>query len=142
MENNIFVKILLKYHKGSHIKTKTRLFFPNIIIQIKYGGYIPKSAKFGDNIFLPHGFNCIFISGKAKIGNGCIFNQNVTFGSDEVGAPLISYGCLIGAIVIVIRKILIEKGSKIGGRSVIHNDIPDYSMVLPQKFSFIIRCER
>ena len=120
---------------------KVGSFFFNVIVQIIFGGFISEDNVIGDNVFFPHGFNGIFISGKAKIGNGCIIYQNVTIGSDEEGAPTISDDCLIGAGAILIGKILIEKGCKIGAGSVVQNDIPDYSTVVPQKSRVILKRE-
>jgi serine O-acetyltransferase len=139
MENNFLIKTLLKYHKGLHKKTGIRSFFFNFIVQIIYGGYISERAEIGNNVFFPHGFNCIFISGKVKILNNCIIYQNVTIGSDEKGGPLLSDDCMVGAGAILIGKIIIGKGCKIGAGFVIQNDIPDYSTVVPQKSRIILR---
>lgn len=149
-KNNIFIRFLLRYHsilhKYSRKKNKMIYVFFNalysLIIQLIYNAYIPATATLGKNIFFPHGFNGIFISGAAKVGEGCIIFHHVTIGSTFLGsksggAPLIGKNCLFGAGSKNIGNIRIGDNVKIASNISLNEDIPDNQIVVPNKLCYI-----
>ena len=70
------------------------------IIRKHYGAGIPILPDI-NRFATPHGFYGIFISQRAKVGEGCVIYQQVTIGSNDLqnsrGAPTIGNNYFIGA---------------------------------------------
>ena len=81
MKNNKLIKILLIIHSKLNNSDKYKMLelFYNFIIQLVYGGYLPRTAQIRHNIYLPHGLNGIFISGSTKIGENCTILLRICF---------------------------------------------------------------
>jgi len=84
---------------------------------------IPKSTKFNHPIG-------IVIGNGVKIGENCLIRQNVTIGSNGRGIPTIGNNVDIGSSVIILGKISIGDGCKIGAGSIILEDIPANTTVV------------
>ena len=148
-KNNLLIRFLLVYHAILHeCNIKIVYLILNCIYiflnQLIYSAYIPASAKLEKNIQFPHGFNGIFISGSAEVGEGCIIFQQVTIGSKFSGsrdkiAPIIGNNCIIGAGAKIIGNIRIGNNVRIASNVSINQDIPDNYTVVPSKPRFIIR---
>ncbi|MBR2555546.1 MAG: serine acetyltransferase [Aeriscardovia sp.] len=91
----------------------------------------------------PHGFYGIFISQKAKIGNGCVIYQQVTIGSSDLqnskGAPTIGDNCLIGTGAKIIGNVHVGNNVRIGANAIVVDDVPDNCTVVMNKPRIIMR---
>lgn len=134
--NDPDIKLLLRIQKKLHkSKRKHRIleFLYAVYIQLVYGGFIPVAADLGDNIVFPHGFNGVFISINAKIGDNCLIYQHVTIGSEKGEAPVIKNNVVIGAGAKIIGSITIGDNCRIGAGAVVTENIPDNcTVVLPK----------
>ncbi|TCN14067.1 serine O-acetyltransferase [Bacillus sp. BK006] len=137
------VKDKCQKYKNVFLK-KSLLFIYNQYL-IKRGSYVGLDAFIKSPPLLPHGILGIFISPKAKIGHNCIMYQHVTVGenvltdSPKMGAPIIGDNCYIGAGAKIIGKVVIGNNVRIGANCVVVTDIPDNSIVVPQKARVIQR---
>ena len=113
------------------------------IIRKHYGAGI--SILYDINRFeTPHGFYGIFISQRAKVGEGCVIYQQVTIGSNDLqnspgGAPTIGNNCLIGAGAKIIGNVNIGNNVRIGANTIVVDDVPDNSTVVMNKPRVICR---
>lgn len=66
-----------------------------------------------------------------KIGNNCIFFQNVTIGTNgsPVG-PTIGDNCFFGAGCVVVGEITIGNNVRVGANAIVTKDIPDNCTVV------------
>lgn len=113
-------------------------------IQMKLGGSIPVKSDIS-YFRTPHSFSGIFISSKAKIGEGCTIYQQVVIGSNNdkdskgYGAPVIGNNVLIGAGAKIIGNVKIGNNVKIGANCCVATDIPDNATVVMEKPRIIIK---
>lgn len=89
----------------------------------------------GMGLFVQHGFSTV-VSAKS-IGKNCWINQQVTIGHTAQGAPIIGDNVRIGAGAIVIGNIKIGNNVTIAAGATVNMDIPDNSLVVPQKARII-----
>lgn len=89
-----------------------------------YGVELPRSAKVGERVWLPHG--AVVIGPAAEIGNDCIIRQFVTIGGARLGGPnpKVGNGVRIGAGAVVAGGITIGDGARIGPNAVVLTDVP------------------
>jgi serine O-acetyltransferase len=112
-----------------------------------FSGYIGYNATIGDNLRLPHGLFCIFISDYASIGSGCTIYQGVTIGSNDIlesknyGAPIIDDNCYIGAGAKIIGSVKIGRNVRIGANCVVTTDVPDNSTVVMETARVIMKAK-
>ena len=75
---------------------------------------------------LPHRLNGIIIGRNVRIGKNVTIYQNVTIAEcDPSKQTIIGDNVLIGANAVVVRNVIIGKGSRIGANSVVINNIPE-----------------
>ena len=112
------------------------------IIRKHYGAGIPILPDI-NRFVTPHGFYGIFISQRAKVGDGCTIYQQVTIGSNDLpnsgGAPTIGNNCLIGAGAKIIGNVRIGNNVRIGANAIVVDDIPDNCTVVMNKPRVIVR---
>lgn len=113
------------------------------IIRKHYGAGIPILPDV-NRFVTPHGFYGIFISQKAKVGEGCTIYQQVTIGSNDLpnsrgGAPIIGDNCLIGAGAKIIGNVHIGNNVRIGANAIVVDDVPDNCTVVMNKPRIIVR---
>ena len=86
---------------------------------------IPKTVDVGGGLRIHH-FGCIFVNGKATIGNHCTLRQGVTIGSrhDDGPVPVIEDDVDIGAFAQILGGVRIGHGAKIGAMSVVLVNVP------------------
>jgi serine O-acetyltransferase len=108
-------------------------FILNTVIKVAWGIEIPRAAIIGPGNYIGH-FGGIIISPKAKIGSGCSISHGVTIGISGHGAnrgvPTIGDNVYIGPGAKLIGPINIGNRVNIGPNVVIHQDIPDDSVVV------------
>lgn len=99
----------------------------------KNAGYIGRETILEGPLKLPHGFNGIHISRKARIGKNCTIFQNTTIGQSKDSAPVIGDNCVIGASVLIIGDVKIGNNAKIGAGAIVVEDVPDGATVVGPK---------
>lgn len=113
------------------------------IIRKHYGAGIPILPDI-NRFATPHGFYGIFISQRAKVGDGCVIYQQVTIGSNDFenirgGAPTIGNNCLIGAGAKIIGNVHVGNNVRIGANAIVVDDVPDNCTVVMNKPRVIVR---
>ena len=98
-----------------------------------YGIEVHDTTQIGRRVKFGHQGG-IVIHEHAKIGDDVTIRQGVTIGAagewNENTAPTIEPGVDIGAGVVIIGKVVVGAGSKIGPNAVIMSDIPPGSLVM------------
>ena len=111
-------------------------------IRKHYGAGIPILPDI-NRFATPHGFYGIFISQRAKVGEGCVIYQQVTIGSNDLhnsrGAPTIGNNCLIGAGAKIIGNVHVGNNVRIGANALVVDDVPDNCTVVMNKPRVIVR---
>lgn len=111
----------------------------------KYSADIPINIELPTSTAFPHGFNGIFISHGAKIGENCTIFHQVTIGSNTLkdhrkfGAPTIGDNVYIGVGAKIIGNCTIGNNVRIGANCVVTEDIDDNMTVVMQKPRLIIK---
>lgn len=112
------------------------------IIRKHYGAGIPICPDI-NRFATPHGFYGIFISQRAKIGEGCTIYQQVTIGSNDFlnsrGASTVGNNCLIGAGAKIIGNVRVGNNIRIGANAIVVDDVPDDCTVVMNKPRVIVR---
>ena len=92
---------------------------------------MPFRARIGEELDLPHSLHGVFITQRAVIGRKVAIYQNVTIGSDFMsrdplkrGAPTLGDKVVVGAGAIIIGKVFIGSGARIGAGAVVTRDVP------------------
>ena len=93
-----------------------------------YGIELPATTRVGRRLLLGHQ-NGIVIHPHAEIGDDCMIRQNVTIGSatpDRVfqEAPKLGNRVLIGAGAVIVGKVTIGDGARIGPTAVVLTNVP------------------
>lgn len=129
-------KIVISIYRLSHFLHKFRLnlfskFF-DYLNRILFGCWIPGSCKIGEKTILGYAGLGIVIHNRAKIGNNCHIDQNVTIGgtSKKYEVPLIGDNVYIGAGAKILGPIKIGNNVVIGANCVVVKDIPEGSLVV------------
>ena len=127
------------------LKKPGKHYFENFLCKIirkHYGAGIPILPDI-NRFSIPHGFYGIFVSQRAKIGEGCMIYQQVTIGSNDLqnsqGAPTIGNNCLIGAGAKIIGNVHIGNNVRIGANAIVVDDVPDNCTVVMNKPRVIVR---
>lgn len=93
----------------------------------RYGIELPWSVKVGRHVVIEHQGG-IVIHGASQIGDRCVIRQNCTLGirrMDELdAAPILEDGVELGAGAVVLGKVRIGAGARIGANAVVMIDIP------------------
>lgn len=124
-------------HRIAHALYKRNLFFiARFISQFSRfltGIEIHPGAVIGRRLFIDHGMGVV-IGETCEIGNDVTMYQGVTLGGTgkEKGKrhPTIKNNALIATGAKVLGSITIGEYSKVGGGSVVLNDVPDHSTVV------------
>ncbi len=92
-----------------------------------YGIELPYSALVGQRVVIEHQGG-IVIHGASVIGDGCTIRQGCTLGIrriDEPGAaPVLEADVDVGAGAVILGRIRIGRGAKIGANAVVLIDVP------------------
>lgn len=133
-------------HRVAHACYKRKLFYlARAISQVSRfftGVEIHPGAKIGHRLFIDHGMGVV-IGETCEIGNNVTIFQGVTLGGTgkEKGKrhPTIQDNALIATGAKVLGSITIGENSKVGGGSVVLNDVPDNSTVVGIPGKVVIR---
>lgn len=90
---------------------------------------VPFTVSIGRRVRWEHGFNGIFVSRDATIGDDCVILHQVTIGSNlrrdaDRGSPFIEAGVLIGAGAKIIGGVRIGEGARVGAQALVTKDVP------------------
>jgi len=92
-----------------------------------YGIELPYSVQVGQDVVIEHQGG-IVIHGASVIGDGCVIRQGCTLGirrvSDLDAAPVLEAGVDLGAGAVILGRIRIGRGAKIGANAVVLIDVP------------------
>lgn len=135
---------LKKFYSNSSNRI-TRIVFKAIYkyFSIIHCSSIAINSKIGDGVIFPHSINCIFVSGEASIGDGCVIFQGVTIGSNtlidskSIGAPKIGNNCYIGAGAKIIGNVVIGDNVRIGANCVVVENVPPNCTIVGQPAKII-----
>lgn len=98
-----------------------------------YGIELPWSVQLGRGVVIEHQGG-IVIHGASVIGDRCILRQGCTLGirrlSDTAAAPLLEEGVELGAGAVLLGRIRIGRGARIGANAVVLEDVPAGAMAL------------
>lgn len=102
----------------------------------KFGGSIGLQTQFAGVPVFPHGFQGVFISEGATIGENCVIFHQVTIGSntlsdsDGAGSPTIGDNVYIGCGAKIIGNVRVGNHVRIGANCVVTKDVPDNATVV------------
>lgn len=105
-------------------------------LMLRFGAWIPLSAKIHFTTTFPHGLYGIFISMGAEIGENCVIFQQVTIGSNTLkdsenfGSPKLGKNIYIGTGAKIIGNVEIGDNVRIGANCVVTKNIPANSTVV------------
>ena len=98
------------------------------------GADIAPAAEIGPGLRISHGVGLVIGNG-VRVGSRCLLMQNVTLGApsqDKIGSmPTLGDDVVLGAGASVIGGVRVGDRVIIGINSVVFNDVPDDSKVLP-----------
>jgi serine O-acetyltransferase len=91
-----------------------------------YSVQLPLTADIGRRVLIPH-FGHVFIGDYVRIGDDCLIRHNVTIGGRDRGrskeAPTLEAGVKVGAGAVIMGKVTVGAGAKIGPNAVVYTDI-------------------
>ncbi len=94
---------------------------------------IHPGATIGPGLFIDHGMGVV-IGETTEIGENCTLYQGVTLGGTslkrEKRHPTLGNSVVVGAGAAILGAIKIDDGSRVGGGSVVVNDVPPNSVVV------------
>lgn len=92
-----------------------------------YGIELPYTVALGRGVIVEHQGG-IIVHGACRIGDNCIIRQNCTLGirrlDDLAGAPVLEDGVELGAGAVVIGRITLGRGARVGANAVVLDDVP------------------
>jgi len=92
-----------------------------------YGIELPYSAIVGRGVVIEHQGG-IVVHGASVIGDRCIIRQNCTLGirrlDEATAAPILEEGVDLGAGAVLLGRITIGRGARIGANAVVLCDVP------------------
>lgn len=98
------------------------------------GCSVPFSASIGRRVRWLHGFNGIFISRQAVVGDDCVILHQVTigsnFGSRKERSPVVGNRVLIGAGAKIIGDVKVGDDARIGANALVVHDVPAAATVM------------
>jgi len=106
------------------------------LIRHTYGSDVHWDADIAPGVMIIHGMG-LAVSSAARIGPGCIINQNVTLGMGNApgtrtaGAPFLERDVHVGPGCTLIGPITVGAGSKLMAGSVLDRTVPPRSVVVP-----------
>jgi serine O-acetyltransferase len=106
----------------------------NALVEIVYGICLSHRARIGRRVRLVHAGAGLVIGGDCVIGDDCLLRQNVTLGNHSrkrPGAPTLGDRVEVGANAVLVGPIMVGEDVIIGPNTVVMDDVPPNSTVLP-----------
>lgn len=131
----------LATHKNPFIKLLSIPFYK--VIRIVSGVQIPRAAKIGKGLFLPH-FGNIVLNKKAQYGDNLTIYHGVTVGakggaSSDAGVPIIGNKVRLSAGAVVLGDISIGNNVTVGAGAVVVKDLPEHAVAVGNPARILIR---
>lgn len=109
----------------------------NVVMQkfseMAFGMAIPEGAVIGRRLRIEH-FGPLVIHGNAKIGDDCLLRHSVTIGNKGDGAPheapSIGNRVEIGAGAVLLGRITVGDGARVGANAVVTRNVPPNQTVV------------
>jgi serine O-acetyltransferase len=93
----------------------------------RYGIELPYTVRLGQGVVIEHQ-GAIVVHGNCEIGDRCIIRQGCTLGlrhlDDLTAAPSLEDGVELGAGAVVLGRIRLGAGAKVGANAVVLDDVP------------------
>lgn len=93
----------------------------------RYGIELPYTVKLGQRVVIEHQ-GAIVIHGGCEIGDGCIIRQGCTLGlrrlDDLTAAPVLEAGVELGAGAVILGRVRLGRGARVGANAVVLDDVP------------------
>jgi len=93
----------------------------------RYGIELPYTVRLGRGVIIEHQ-GAIVVHGACEIGDGCIIRQGCTLGlrrlDDLTAAPILEDDVQLGAGAVVLGRIRLERGARVGANAVVLHDVP------------------
>lgn len=93
----------------------------------RYGIELPYTVKLGRDVVIEHQ-GAIVVHGACEIGDGCIIRQGCTLGlrrlDDLTAAPILAEDVELGAGAVILGRIRLGKGVRVGANAVVLDDVP------------------
>ena len=112
------------------------LSIPYALMRVGMGFDLPFESRLGQRPRFYHRLHGVFIHPNAVIGDDVSIYQGVTIGAldvDDVRAPVVEAGVLIGAGAVLLGPIVVGHGARVGAGAVIVRDVPEGATVVPAK---------
>ena len=146
-QTEIYWELKDKYLNSSSFFKRKILLNKLSKIQRDANAFIPPQNNI-KRFVTPHGFNGIFISTKAKIGENCVIFHQVTIGSNTLsdsknsGFPIVGDNVIIGAGAKIIGKVTVGNNVRIGANCIVVDNVPDNCTVVLSKPRIIMHKDR
>lgn len=93
----------------------------------RYGIELPYTVKLGRDVIVEHQ-GAIVVHGACEIGDRCIIRQGCTLGlrrlDDLTAAPILAEDVHLGAGAVILGRIRLGKGVRVGANAVVLDDVP------------------
>ena len=93
----------------------------------RYGIELPFTVKLGRGVVIEHQ-GAIVVHGGCVIGDRCIIRQGCTLGlrrlDDLTAAPVLEDGVELGAGAVVLGRVRLGAGARVGANAVVLDDVP------------------
>ncbi|GAD04233.1 serine acetyltransferase [Agarivorans sp. B2Z047] len=131
----------LATHKNPLIKLLSIPFYK--VIRIVSGVQIPRAAKIGKGLFLPH-FGNIVLNKKAHYGDDLTIYHGVTVGakggaSSDAGVPVIGNKVRLSTGAVVLGNISIGNNVTVGAGAVVVKDVPENAVAVGNPARILVR---
>lgn len=139
------LKFLTIFRATQHYRRKSRVLFYFYFIWLrklryKYGFDISHRTQLGEGFYIGH-FGCIIIHGDTVFGKNCNVSHGITIGQSNygknIGVPKFGENVFIGPGACVFGKITIGNNVTIGANTVVSDNLPDNTTVIPTKGNVI-----
>ncbi|WP_174278813.1 serine O-acetyltransferase [Sphingomonas bacterium] len=93
----------------------------------RYGIELPYTVKLGQGVVIEHQ-GAIVVHGNCEIGDRCIIRQGCTLGlrrlDDLTAAPVLEAGVELGAGSVILGRVRLGRGARVGANAVVLHDVP------------------
>lgn len=95
-----------------------------VLLWLICGADIPTKVQLGKGVRFPHGARAVVIHPSTVIGDRVVINHSVTLGARHGGAPILEDDVRIGAGAVVLGRVTLGRGCKVGANAVVTHDVP------------------